>query len=154
MRTQLELEPYRADISIFAGSVFLSMVDLHVDPMDADLPASPMITGAVYYAGAWKGATLLQCDASTAFDLTARLMGVPRPESFDDDVRDAIGEISNIVAGNLKPLLRPGVVLSMPSVFEGPAAALRICAKTPVMRLALASDIGPIWISIHGLADD
>jgi len=35
------------------------------------------------------------------------------------DVHDGLGEIANMIAGNLKPLLPPGVTLSMPSVIAG-----------------------------------
>jgi CheY-specific phosphatase CheX len=154
MLTQLELEPFRADICGLSESVFRSMLRIEVHPSDAELLGdSELITGAVYFAGAWKGAVLLQCNRSQACEFTARLMGIPTPESFDDDVCDAVGEVANIIGGNLKPILPHGIALSMPSVVEGYPSALRICCSSPIIRLAFESTIGVFWLTIIGLVD-
>jgi chemotaxis protein CheX len=154
MQTELELEPFRTDIYGLSESVFLSMLKLEVHPSDVELLVDEeMITGAVYFAGDWKGAVLLQCNRSQACDFTARLMGIPVPKKFDDDVRDAVGEVANIIGGNLKPILPHGIALSMPSVVEGYPSALRICGSSPIIRLAFESAIGVFWLTIAGLVD-
>jgi chemotaxis protein CheX len=154
MQTEIQLEPYRTDIYGLAETVFSSMLGLEVQPGDADLlPEGEMITGAVYYAGAWKGAVLLQCNRRQACEFTARLMGIPQPREFDDDVRDAVGEITNIIGGNLKPILPRGIALSMPSVVEGTPSSLRICGKNPAIRLAFSSEAGDFWLTVAGLPD-
>jgi chemotaxis protein CheX len=150
----MELLPYTSDIHQLTESVFLSMLGLDVQPCDAPLPSTEMITGAIYYAGSWKGATMLHCEPREAFEFTARLMGVPRPTCFDDDVRDAMGEITNIIGGNMKPILPHGVGLSMPSVVYGRASALRICGDVPLIRLAFSSELGAFWLTIMGLSED
>jgi chemotaxis protein CheX len=150
----VQLEDYRTDILGLAESVFLSMLALEVHPSDEELlPDAPMITGAVYYAGPWKGAVLVQCNRTQACDFTERLMGISQPSEFDDDVRDAVGELTNIIGGNLKPILPHGVVLSMPSVVEGYPSALRICGKNPIIRLAFSSAIGVFWLTVVGFPD-
>lgn len=154
MHAEIQLELYKSDICQFAESVFLSMLGLNVQPIEAELPSTEMISGAIYYAGPWKGAALLQCEPGEAYDFTARLMGIPQPEAFDDDVRDAMGEITNIIGGNMKPLLPHGVVLSMPSVVSGRPASLRICGDAPLIRLAFSCEAGVFWLTIVGLADD
>jgi len=154
MQTEIQLEPYRTDIYGLAESVFFSMLNLEVQPGDAELlPESEIITAAVYYAGAWKGAVLLQCDQQQAREFTARLMKMPQPLDFDDDVRDAVGELVNILGGNLKPILPHGIALSMPSVIEGSPAALRICGHNPAIRMAFTSELGDFWLTVTGLAD-
>lgn len=154
MQTEIQLEPYRADIYGLAESVFFSMLDLEVQPGDAMLSSeSEIITAAVYYAGAWKGAVLLQCDERQAREFTARLMKIAPPRDFDDDVRDAVGELVNIIGGNLKPILPHGIALSMPSVVEGHPASLRICGNNPAMRVAFTSELGEFWLTVTGLAD-
>ena len=154
MQTEIQLEPYRTDIYGLAESVFLSMLNLEVQPGEAELlPDSEIITAAVYYAGAWKGAVLLQCDQRQAREFTERLMKIPRPEDFDDDVRDAVGELVNIIGGNLKPILPHGIALSMPSVIEGCPTSLRICGNNPAIRLAFISELGDFWLTVTGLAD-
>jgi chemotaxis protein CheX len=153
MQTQLQLEQYTTDIYQFAESVFLSMLGLDVQPSEAPLPAFEVVTAAVYFAGPWKGAVLLQCDPQEACEFTTRLMGIPKPSQFDDDVRDAMGEIANILGGNLKPILPHGVVLSMPSVVAGTSSTLRICGDSPILRLAFSCEAGPFWLTIVGVSD-
>jgi chemotaxis protein CheX len=128
------------------------MLGLEVQPGEAELPGTVPITGATYYAGPFQGATLLQCAPEEAYEFTRRLMGVPLPCSFDDDVRDSMGEITNIIGGNMKPILPHGVALSMPSVVEGRASALRICSNAPLLRLAFSCQAGVFWVTIVGLS--
>jgi chemotaxis protein CheX len=154
MQAEIHLETYRADISQLAESVFLTMLDLEVHPADSNsLPETEMITGAVYYAGPWRGAVLLQCDRAQACAFAARLMRAVQPIAFDDDARDAIGELTNILGGNLKPLLPHGVALSSPSVVEGYPSALRICDKSPIIRLGFHSELGMFWLTVTGIPD-
>ena len=154
MQTEIQLEPYRTDIYDLAQSVFLGMLNLPVESSCAELHSGQeMITAAVYYAGAWKGAVLLQCDRRQACEFTARLMRIPPPAAFDDDVRDAMGEVANIIGGNLKPILPHGIAISMPSVVEGDPFALRVCGGDPVIRLAFASELGDFWLTIAGIVD-
>lgn len=154
MPVDIELEPYRTDIQGLAASVFESMLGLDVQPGNAELlPESDIITAAVYYAGAWKGAVLLQCDERQAKEFTARLMKIAPPRDFDDDIRDAVGELVNILGGNLKPILPHGIALSMPSVVEGCPTSLRICGHNAAIRLAFSSELGDFWLTVTGLAD-
>jgi chemotaxis protein CheX len=154
MQTELQLDQYQSDIYQFAESVFASMLGLYVQPSDAPLPSTDMITGAVYYAGPWKGAVLLQCDLPEACDFTARLMGIEKPTGFNEDVRDAVGEVTNILAGNFKPILPHGVALSMPSVVAGAPSCLKICGNGPILKLAFSCEAGLFWLTILGLTDE
>ena len=154
MEAEIQLEAYRSDISQLTESVFVSMLGLDVHPVDTELPPeTEMITGTVYYAGPWKGAVLLQCDRAQACEFAARLMRMTQPIALDDDARDAMGELTNILAGNLKPILPHGIALSSPSVMEGRPAALRICEQHPLIRLAFRSDLGVFWVTVTGLPD-
>jgi hypothetical protein len=107
----------------------------------------------MYLARAWRGAVLLECDRRQACQFTHRLMAVPLPEEVDDDVRDCMGELANMLGGNLKSVLPLGVVLSMPSVVEGSDHSLRVCAGHAVVeRVAYRSPAGVFWITLVELS--
>jgi chemotaxis protein CheX len=93
------------------------------------------VTAAVYFAGDWKGAVLIECSPQQAFEITARLLGSTAPRAMDEDVRDALGELANMVAGNLKSVLPRGVGISMPSVVEGTDYSLKVCGGNLSTRL-------------------
>jgi CheY-specific phosphatase CheX len=65
-------------------------------------------------------------------------MSIGPPATIDDDVRDALGELANMLAGNLKSVLPGGAVLSMPSVIEGSDYSLQICGHLSIERV-------PFW---------
>ena len=154
MQADIHLEAYRTDIAQLTESVFLSMLGLEVTLRGDELPPeTEMITGAIYYAGPWKGAVLVQCSRSQACEFTARLMRIEPPAEVNDDVRDSIGELTNILGGNLKPILPHGVALSSPSVVEGYPTSLRICGKNPCLRMTFGSELGELWLSVVGLPD-
>lgn len=88
------------------------------------------LTAAVYYAGAWKRALLLECSLEQAMEWGSRLMELPAPVAVKD-ARDGLGELCNVIAGNLKPLLPPGVGLSTPSVVRSAGYSLRVKRRHP-----------------------
>ena len=59
------------------------------------------ITSMIGLGGGIKGLLAVHCPASVATKITSSFLGM-EVEEIDDDVKDAIGEIANMVAGNLK----------------------------------------------------
>jgi len=79
------------------------------------------VTGMVGLAGDCIGMLSLHFSKELALKITSRMLQTPIME-VDEDVKDAIGELTNMVAGNLKTALsRSGVAfdLSVPSVIIG-----------------------------------
>ena len=146
--TAFPIECYRPQIAEIAQTVYQTMVGVSVEPVDSSEQASPgALTAAVYYAGSWKGALLVECSAEQAKSWSARLMSIPPPISLDD-ARDGLGELTNMMAGNLKALLPPGVGLSIPSVVQGSDYSLRICGGNLFETLHLADGEGVFRITL------
>ena len=116
--------------------------------LSAHLPG--MLTAAVYLTGEWTGAVMHSCGAAPRpASSPAHSWGCPRPMTLvDDDVRDVMGELANMIAGNLKCTLAPGIRVSMPSVTDGPGYSLRVCGAHVVFAADSASDAGPFWVSL------
>jgi CheY-specific phosphatase CheX len=93
---------------------------------------------------------LLECGHALACDFTSRLISIPLPAKVDDDVRDSIGELANMLGGNFKALLPRGTSLSTPSVVDGSDYHLRICGggHAVVERVAYRSPAGIFWITL------
>lgn len=105
-----------ADQSSIAQQVFLTMADMEIAPTLDHTSAGPVIASILKYSEPSVGTILLECTPSLAYAFTARLMHVPTPESLDDDVRDAMGELANMIGGNLKGLMPEETCVSTPSV--------------------------------------
>jgi len=155
MPTTFPLSIYRADLARITVSVLETMLGLETAADEiAYAPAPDGLTAAVYFAGSWKGAVLLECARPQAFAFTHRLMSIEPPDSINDDVRDALGELANMLAGNLKSILPHGVGLSMPSVVEGTDYSLRICGGNLSDRLAFSGELGVIWVTLIETVDE
>jgi CheY-specific phosphatase CheX len=148
MASPFPLEPYREGIAQVAESVFDTLLHLALCP-SADPWEAPKhtFTGAVYYAGTWKGALLVECACEQAMDWAARFMSLVPPISLDD-ARDGLGELTNVMAGNLKPLLPPGVGISLPSVVQGSDYSLRLCGGNLSEKLCFRDRLGLFRITL------
>lgn len=149
MAAPFSLNIYRDDLGRIVQSVFRTMMDLDAAVSPAPWnPAPDTITSAVHFVGEWRGAALVECAAGPACQFAARFMGIEMPAAIDDDVRDVMGELANMVAGNLKSLLPRGVDLSMPSVVEGSDYTVRVCGSNAVERMNFASDVGDFRVTL------
>ena len=80
-------------------------------------------------AGDFAGYVSIHVSRRQATDFTARLVGVDVAEvTSEDEIRDAVGEITNMIAGNVKTALSPiGLVeIALPTVVMTPKAELRV----------------------------
>ena len=155
MPVLLGTEAYREDAIRVVGDVFRTMLQLEVEPVEAPWPPEDdLVNVIIHYAGAWKGALLLECTREQACFFMGRLLGIEPPEELNDDVRDAVGELANMIAGNLKPVLPPGVALSMPTLVEGTDYALRILGGNLAGMLAFYSPGGVFWVTLIEAPED
>jgi CheY-specific phosphatase CheX len=148
MTPTFTLETYREGISQVALAVYETMLNIELLPA-AEFTALPRnsFTGAVYYAGTWQGALVLDCCFEQATDWAARFMSLTPPVALDD-ARDGLGELTNVLAGNLKALLPPGVGLSLPCVVQGSDYSLRICGGNLTESLYFADRFGAFRMTL------
>jgi chemotaxis protein CheX len=80
------------------------------------------ISGVIGLSGGAKGAVAISMKAQTAIRLTGILTGVEHTY-MDSNVVDAVGEIINIIAGNVKKELEElfRLVISLPTIVRGKA---------------------------------
>lgn len=154
MQCNTAVTAYRENAVQVVDMVFRTMLGLKAEPypMPWVRPAD-MVTAAVYFAGTWHGAVLLECTPLQARTFTYLLMSIEPPATVDDDVRDALGELANMLAGNLKSVLPPGGMLSMPSVIEGSDYSLRICGKGSIERIPFWSVDDIFGVTLVALPD-
>ena len=141
-----------ADITSIAQDVWSSFLqmDLEVHPLGAAAPdlEGRTMTGTVHVSGEWQGTVFLEvpCDLGQA---AAEAMFAADPGSLSaDEVCDALGELTNMVGGNIKSLLPAPSKLSIPSVAEGESYTVRVPGAVLVDRVALVCAAGPLHISV------
>jgi len=151
----LTTQVHREDLESVVGSVFVTMMGLEIWPTEEPCPASAgILTAAVYLTGEWKGAVYIHLEPVPACKFAGHFLGMPAPDGVGDDVRDVMGELANMVAGNLKCTLAPGIRVSIPSVTDGPDYSLRVCGAHVICRAGFGTEAGPFWISLIDAGED
>jgi chemotaxis protein CheX len=130
-------------------AIFLNMMNLEVSPGGTPwAPFHDQLTSSVHLSGVWNGALLFECDRRQACQFAGRFLSMDPPEVVTDDVRDVLGELANMIGGNMKSAMATGLSLSMPSVTDGSDYGLRVCGSEIQDRLAFECADGPFWVTL------
>jgi chemotaxis protein CheX len=79
------------------------------------------LTSMVGLAGSYSGILAIHCPKNLALLITSNMLGMEVTE-IDEDVNDAMGEIANMVGGDVKHIFSPkggDINLSIPTVIYG-----------------------------------
>jgi chemotaxis protein CheX len=112
-----------ADLQAIADQVWMAYLDPEgVNPL---LPAEPAeakldVMSAVSITGNWHGHVIFACTGKAARNAAAGFLAMDPAEVVDDDVVDVLGELANIVGGNIKSILPAGCSVSLPHVVMSP----------------------------------
>jgi chemotaxis protein CheX len=84
------------------------------------------VSAIIGLTGGARGAIVISMKTDLAAKITEALTGTAHHD-MDDDVADAIGEIVNIIAGNVKRSLEDDfrLIVSLPSIIQGPGHVIR-----------------------------
>jgi chemotaxis protein CheX len=135
--------------------VFATMLGSKVSLSESSLAPSNIpitLTAVIGLAGALSGAFTLVVNEATAKRIASAMLAVEATE-LDGDVYDAVGEITNILAGAWKSRIVPlhaGCLLTVPTVVTG--TSYDVHRKTTNFRMARSYIFAdtPITINIFG----
>jgi chemotaxis protein CheX len=84
-------------------------------------PPAEVVSAWVDIVGPWTGSVVLTCSPATARALTENVLMTRPPAVVDDeDVADALGELANVLGGNIKSVLPGESRLGLPRVGTAP----------------------------------
>jgi chemotaxis protein CheX len=124
---------------------------LHIAP-EMQTAAEPMadtadVTASIGLAGAWNGLAVLRCGLPGAGVMTGAMLDIEAAAAGPDDCADALGELVNILAGNVKSLLPQPSHLSLPQVVVG-RAKIVWPGTTPLHTLQVTVNGEPTALTI------
>ena len=103
------------------AELFEAMFGLNIQKL-AEIPSrngNTLLTSHVNISGNWIGSISVESPFPFAQRITSLLFDMNPDETSADEIHDAMGEISNVLAGNIKELLPDSCQLSIPVVTEG-----------------------------------
>jgi chemotaxis phosphatase CheX-like protein len=117
MKPENEL-PSTSEIAELVEQAVSTLDGLEAHPTAAyqSAPDDQAWTGWVSMGGGFEGAVTLQCPRRLVQRLASAMLAAPPDEISEESARDAFGELTHIVAGNIKSLI------AVPA--GGPACAL------------------------------
>ncbi|WP_462249538.1 chemotaxis protein CheX [Ekhidna sp.] len=125
-------EEFEATCNMFINSV--SNYFKHLTEIDSNMKVPYLkesdglvlkdFTGMIGISGSRKGFVYISANREMFADLINMFIGIEDPS--EEDILDMAGEISNVVAGNVRANLGANFMISVPTVFEGMPAELNI----------------------------
>ncbi len=108
-----------------AKEIFATMVMMEItvngDFRDDSIPLTDSISGVIGLAGKYKGVLAVHMPSKVAMAITGSFLGMDVDE-MNADVEDAVGELANMLGGNVKSILSEtgrDIELSLPSTIIG-----------------------------------
>ena len=115
------MSPDESQIRSIVRSVWSTQLGLEIhDVEDAVQPTpSPTMTAAIHISGDYHGGIRLECSRAIVRRAASIMFDLPAEQLADDDDRDVIGELANVIAGNIKALMPGSNSISLPTIVEG-----------------------------------
>jgi|SRR5579859_94311 len=139
-----------ADIEDITRTIWATLFDLPLELRDAGElgPESSSVTSCVQIDGAWHGALVLKCPMALAQTLTAQMFQTDELVPDLEEVRDALGELANVVGGNVKALLPAPSQISLPAVAIGSDYELSVIGTSEVASVSFSCDGHPLLVTL------
>ncbi len=143
MDTKIAENTYQADVDQIVATLFLTMLATEASPTPEDPPrGQDVITSVMPFAGTWKGDLVLECQWPQARCFAKRFLQTEDIDEFSEDIPSTIAELANIIAGNVKSVLPPGVSIGTPSIIQGKDYTVRVCGGKTLCHRAFSTDAG------------
>jgi hypothetical protein len=139
-----------ATVQGIADESWLALVgeDEYLVPLPEPLPADA-VSSWVHVSGPWNGTVVISVGPETATELTRCLLKEHAPDVLElEDVEDALGELANVVGGNVKGILPAPSLLGLPEFGVAPVPA----DPADVVRIDVVWRGQPLAIAVQGTA--
>lgn len=137
-----------------AQDVFSTMLMVDLDSeaavINQRLPLPSNLSSMIGLGGGLRGVLAVHCPAVVAKAITSTFLGT-EVEELNEDVKDAIGEIANMVAGNLKVSFAAeglDIELAIPTSVVGESFNVSGAARAQRVIVPLKMNADPFWIEL------
>ena len=137
------------DVAQIVQEVFSSMLGLEIEPVEIEIDNSgAAVAGSVGVSGATDYLISMEMQEQAARAVAAAMFGLDAPDVSDDDIADAVGELTNMVGGNIKSLLPEPSTLSLPVVAQGESPTLKVVGGQNLLSQTFVVGDGLVLVSV------
>jgi len=109
----------------------------------------PFVVGGVRLIGNAQATVVFSCGERLAREAAASMFDISVADVSDAEIRDAVAELTNVAAGNLKGLLPGAHGLSLPTVVNRNEQRAHLVRGQPVAQCAFASHAGAFTVAVY-----
>lgn len=104
------------EIQQYTQLVCSTLLGFEVNPLPGSYEVSPTdtVSGCVQITGKWNGSIMLSLPSTLVNTLTETMFSLEPGKASIEDKKDAVGEMINMIGGNIKALLPDPSTLSVP----------------------------------------
>jgi chemotaxis protein CheX len=110
---------YKEEISQFVTDIWSTFLSAKAEPIDKTFKPKGKentLAGCVQITGEWQGSVTLYAPKDIGMKVAATMYGLSEAEVEDQQIQDVVGEITNVLAGNIKSILPAPCSISLPCV--------------------------------------
>jgi chemotaxis protein CheX len=128
------------------------VLNLNVEPspeeVDWGLVGELPMVACVQITGAWEGVVAISCPVALARDYAGIMFKLDSSCVAHEDSRDAMGELANMMGGNIKSLLPEPCHISLPAVVNGSDYTLRVPGSRVINQLSFKCKGQPLTVTV------
>jgi chemotaxis protein CheX len=141
----------KAELTEISKETWSSMLQIEAEPSEGSIHWGgnlSVVRACVQIVGPFSMAVILECTQDSARAFASIMFGMDKAEVGLQETCDAVGELANIVAGNIKSLAPAPSQLSLPTVGEGDGFTLVVTHSRILERVAFQTESGPFVLSV------
>ena len=142
----------KKEIYQITENIWGSILNLRIFPCEkaVDLHSGePFLTSCIHISGQWEGAVTLDAPGDFARQAARIMFGRESSELTTPDIQDVLGELTNMISGNIKSILPGSDHLSLPTIVEGVDFELRIPGSQIVSQVGFECQGHSLVVSLY-----
>lgn len=137
------------DVAQIIQEVWSSMLGIDAEPIDMPRPhPDTAVAASVSVTGETDCLIAMEMGGDGARRFAATMFGLSDDDASEDDIADGIGELTNMIGGNIKSLLPEPSTLSLPFVATGQSSTLRVPGGKPLLEAGYVAGGFPMFLTV------
>jgi chemotaxis protein CheX len=140
---------YVSEIEQIVQMIFETMLSMTVQRTESGLGEPHRLLGTIQVTGTTAVSLVLSVSDGVGRTGSANMLAMSPDEVTEEDQRDVVAELTNMIGGNLKSMIPGANFLSLPTVVEGRDLDLQVPGANLIDDVVLASDSGTLRVRLY-----
>jgi chemotaxis protein CheX len=139
---------YVSEIEQIVQMIFETMLSMTVQRVDDEPAEQHRLLGTIQVTGDNALSLVLSVSEGVARTGTANMLAMTPAEVTDEDQRDVVAELTNMIGGNFKSVIPGSNFLSLPTVVEGRDLGLQVPGAELIDDVVLVCESGSLRVRL------